>query len=546
MSGYVCAVSNQPSRVSAFRRGNGLWGWVVGWLLVWSVGLAMGREPPPLMQDQAKKLGEIKRLFKPEYAKSAPADRVLLAQTFITQAQNTKDDAVGRYVLLSQAVELAAGAGAAEQALQAIELQAQNTLLDVLPAQLQALSQAQLVATATEQEVIARAGLTLLENAIAADDYEQGQRIITLTQAASAKAQKVELTALLEPKAKELSELAAEYVLVKLAKETLEKTPNDPAANLTVGKYYGYSKGQWDYALTYLAKGADPQLQKLAAQDLDPRLAADGPALVKLADTWWELAENMPGRAGRNVRKHAQERYQTASGVISGLTLKRINERIVQTNLEVDNARVTRFTSDAAPREGAGKEVDLLALVEVEKDVPERGGKWQLREGKLCSDSTAQARVELPYFPPEEYDLQVTFSREVGDGPVVLLLTGMDQAFGLSMDARGHVARFEAVNNKLKKDNPTVAPCTLGNGQKYMVTVQVRKAEVVALLDGKPLCRFAGEAKALSRASGWKLGHNRTLGLGAQHSEVRFGPVKLVEVSAAGKKLRGETEGARE
>lgn len=506
----------------------------MGCLLVGSMGSAVGREPPPLMQDQTKKLVEIKRLFKTEYAKPAPADRVALARTFITQAQNTKDDAVGRYVLLSQAAELAANAGEADLALQAIDQQIQNTLMDALPAKFQALTQAQLVAPATEQEGIARACLPLLESAIAADDFEQSQRMMMLAQAAAVKAQKVELTALLEPKAKELSELAAEYTQVKLAKETLAKTPNDPVANLAVGKYYGYSKGEWDYALTYLAKGSDPLLQKLAAQDLDPRLAADGPGLVKLADAWWELAENMPGRAGRNVRKHAQERYQTASGVISGLTLKRINERIAQTNLEASNTSAIAGTANSPPAYGAGKEVDLLALVEVEKDVPERGGKWLLREGKLCSDSTAQARVELPYIPPEEYDLQVTFSREVGDGPVVVLLTGMDKAFGLSLDARGHVARFEAVNHKLKKDNPTSVPCTLGNGQKYVVTVQVRKDKVTALLDGKPLCRFAGEAEELSRASGWKLGHAHTLGLGAQHSEVRFGPVKLVELGAGG------------
>lgn len=523
---------------------------VVGLLaLAGTTSVALGRDPPPSPADRATSLALIKTLFKIEYAKTAPADRVALARRLLEEARQTRDDRTARYVLLDQATDLARNAGATLLALQAIDLQAQETLLDPLPAKVLILQRTQVsagVGNTADQEVIVRTCLPLVEETLAADDFAHGRELLAVAQAAAGAAQKVDLAPQVARQVADFQNLAAEFTQVQIAQEKLKTTPDDPALNLTLGKYYGLSKGQWDYALNYLAKGTDPVLKNLAEKELStPGHPAkpDGLAQLQIADAWWELGtgESFQGRAKANVLAHARLWYQAASTSISGLTLTRIQERIKTLAPATTRPGATRSAENIV---GAAEPVlDLLTLVDLTRDLgsgSEPPGDWQRREGKLLCGKARHARIQLPYVPPEEYDLQVCFSRLVGDGPVVVLLTGLGQTFGLSLDAQGHVARFEAIDKKLKKDNPTVVPCTLATERAYTLTVQVRKDKVTALLDGKKLCEFNGESKQLSRGSGWKMPEAKTLGVGAGNSEVLFGPIRVVEITGKGHQTRVE------
>ena len=77
-------------------------------------------------------------------------------------------------------------------------------------------------------------------------------------------------------------------------------------ANLTVGRYLCFTRGDFDKGVAMLAKGSDDALKTLASADIAKPTTSD--AQKGLGDQWWDLslkeaknpavAENCRGRAG--------------------------------------------------------------------------------------------------------------------------------------------------------------------------------------------------------------------------------------------------------
>ena len=87
------------------------------------------------------------------------------------------------------------------------------------------------------------------------------------------------------------------------ARAALEKNRDDAAANLAVGKFYCFSKGDWEKGLPLLARGADAALKSVAEKEqANPNTAEER---LGLADQWWQLAD---GRRGRREGSHATPR----------------------------------------------------------------------------------------------------------------------------------------------------------------------------------------------------------------------------------------------
>jgi hypothetical protein len=66
------------------------------------------------------------------------------------------------------------------------------------------------------------------------------------------------------------------------------------------------------------------------------------------------------------------------------------------------------------------KAVNLLALADPARDAA--AGSWSRRDGGLVSDAATYARLDLPWAPPEEYDVRVDFTRQSGTGDVNVML----------------------------------------------------------------------------------------------------------------------------
>jgi predicted Ser/Thr protein kinase len=187
---------------------------------------------------------------------------------------------------------------------------------------------------------------------------------------------------------------------------------------------------------------------------------------------------------------------------------------------------------DAADYDGtvdAGREwIDLMQRVED----PARlavAGDWQLRQGELSVNDAMWARLALPYQPPDEYDLETSFTRHTGVNSVALYFTHGSGQATFEVDAWGQwLAGIQNVGGLSVQENSTRADdVQLVNGRRYTMLVRVRRDRVTAYLDGRLLSTYQGDGSDLRVLQEWDLGDNQALGVGAFNAQTTFHTIRL-------------------
>ena len=144
--------------------------------------------------------------------------------------------------------------------------------------------------------------------------------------AGQGKAEDSELVKRTSKRAAEIGELAKSYERVKVAAATLDKTPYDPEANLAVGGYKCFIKGDWDGGLPMLAHGSDQTLKTLAAKELSGAVSSDEQA--KLGDGWWDMAAETQDEAKGQFQARAAFWYRKALPGLSGMSKDKVQQRL--------------------------------------------------------------------------------------------------------------------------------------------------------------------------------------------------------------------------
>lgn len=281
--------------------------------------------PDPEKQAAADKL--IRDLFKKDFlAARKPVEKQALAAKLIQQAEETKDDPAARFMLLREARELAAQAGDVAVALSAAEETIRTYEVEPTPLKLATLTAVSRgVATAAANKELVDAILLVLDDVLAADDFETAGKLLALAEPAARNAMSAALVSKVQGRNKDLADLKKEAEAVQGAAETLRHKPEDPLANVVTGKYLCFRKGKWDEGLPMLARGEDG-LADLARKDLAaPKEPA---AQAELGDKWWGLAEALHGTAEVVVKGRADFWYQKALPGLTGLTQTRVEKRI--------------------------------------------------------------------------------------------------------------------------------------------------------------------------------------------------------------------------
>jgi hypothetical protein len=261
-----------------------------------------GGEPARLAIPDAKAQAKIEtllqELFKDDYAKAQQdaASRARLAQTLLAEGRDTDDDRAGRFVLLREARDLAAAAGDTAIAFQAIEDLAKDFALppgESFKMKTHALMTAsKSVAAAESYYTVVDSALVLLEDALAADNFDAAGRLVDTAEAAAIKLRNVPLVSSVRKRKDDVARLQQDYAKWKPFAEALATNPKDPRANTEMGKYQAFRKGNWDVGLVLLARGDDPVLRGLAVLDLNvPKTAA---AQVLLGEGWLAAATKTP------------------------------------------------------------------------------------------------------------------------------------------------------------------------------------------------------------------------------------------------------------
>jgi hypothetical protein len=272
-------------------------------LLLLLPSLAVGQDakkwPIPSTEAQAKIESLLQELYKDDLIKAEkdPAVRRRLAQTLLFEGKETKDDAAGRYVLFSKAHHLAAQAGDVNTALQAADELAQNFLIPpgtIFQMKIKMLQQASNVKGAPKeayQSVIDRA-MVILDDTLDADDYPSSVQLIAAAEQAAKKLKSLALVVSVRKKQDEIVRLQKEFSRWQSFADKLAKNPQDPEANLEMGKYHALIKGNWERGLPLLARGGKGTLQTIARGDL---IETEHP--VNKADHWHLYASRTTDKA---------------------------------------------------------------------------------------------------------------------------------------------------------------------------------------------------------------------------------------------------------
>ena len=293
--------------------------------------------PVPGAEQQKEAEALIRDVFKAEYSKNTAADRAALARKLLGQAQETAEP-TSRFVLLREARDLAAQAGEVPTCLKATDLTAAGFAVDGMALKLGSYGAVAKNVRANEDLVVlAAAYLKLAEDASAANQYDMVRQAAEGAGALARRLKDLSMAARAEAKAREAADLREKYAKVAKAQEMLAASPDDPEANLQVGRFECWVKGDWERGLPRLAKGSDPAAKAAALDDLAaPSDVADQ---IKVGDGWWDLAEKAESSHKAQLQERARHWYRLAVAAAQGLTKARLEARLKGTWIPIFDGR---------------------------------------------------------------------------------------------------------------------------------------------------------------------------------------------------------------
>lgn len=186
------------------------------------------------------------------------------------------------------------------------------------------------------------------------------------------------------------------------------------------------------------------------------------------------------------------------------------------------------FSADAGR---SGNWVNLLPLVDPGTAM---AGQWQLNDRELSVNRVRWARIALPVNVPDEYDLEVTFTRNSGENSIALIFARNGHQATLDIDAWGqNLAGFQNIDGRTCEVNATrVTGYRLINGQQYQARLAVRRDRIQAFLDGELITTYIGDGSNLSLIPQWQLPEQTLIGLGAYYSATTFHSVRFRAISS--------------
>jgi hypothetical protein len=409
--------------------------------------------PDATKQREAEKL--VKELFKDQYAKKSPSDRQALGQALLRQADQSADDVASLWVLCREAQEVAIQACDTRTILLSIELVAHRFDVDALAMRANALQAAGKTAkNPAEFSALTKVVLVLIDDLIAADQYDAADKVATSALQSSRKANDAALLGRATTRGKEVAEAKGLYQSMKSVLETIAKTPDDPGANQEMGQFLCYVKGSWDLGIRFMVKGSDPALKALAEKEAsNPADVADR---VALADGWWDLAEKekSPLRKGQ-LLAHAKSLYVDALADATGLLRAKIEKRVGEPWTAIFDKRSLDFMS------------------------PGCRPAWKVVDGALTkiADNTAQTREDF-----DDGEFRILFEE-----------SGMTRLkFCVHQGAQGEDAvLFEGAQLQALQ------------GKTHEIVFQCRGKEVKAFLDGQPVQLTSRSAAQKGRVHIW-------------------------------------------
>lgn len=284
------------------------------------------RRPVPAKTVRDDKRAQIAEIFQVSEA-STPADRLTLATRLLDTGRESENDPAAQFTLFNTAREMALAGGDVRLAFVAIEQLHLNFQVNADTLKVVSLEEASNATVAADAKSdIVPLGIKMIDQFLAADEYEKAGALITTMQGIARKLRDRDGLAALVERRRRGAELYEAYTQAEAALAKLKDEPDDAAANLAAGKYLVFQKGQWERGLPLLAKGDNAAVKKIAELELSaPKTAA---TQQDLATAWWDAAGNERGKLQKLFRTRAAQWYREAAPKLTGLNAARATARL--------------------------------------------------------------------------------------------------------------------------------------------------------------------------------------------------------------------------
>ena len=211
-------------------------------------------------QQAATKL--VKEVYGDDYKNAkTPDQKKQLARTLLQKAIETDKDLPGRYVLFKLSRDIAIQAMDGTTAFQAIGEMAKTFAIDALEMKIATLKKLSTVArTAQQHEALARKAMALGDVAMSNEKFPAAKQLNELALQDARNVKEPQVLARVTKQTSRIENVLALYNAAQNAESVLKTKPDDPEANLAVGKYKCFVKADWTHGLAMLAKGSDSDL----------------------------------------------------------------------------------------------------------------------------------------------------------------------------------------------------------------------------------------------------------------------------------------------
>jgi hypothetical protein len=339
-------------------------------------------------------------------------------QTTLTPAQ--------RFTMLYRAAELACGAGDLATMVQAVEAvkahfvivepDFEQTIYEQVvdansdPARIEAL-----VATANQ----------LVDREIAADRYDVALRILDCA-AASCQMGRSSLLKNIRGREDDVKRLETSCNRFLAATEAIKTNAKDPQANLVVGTWYCYYKGQPGQGWPHFLKSGDDALKRVVQQEISP--PKDPEAQSKLGDAWSDLAKTRSGdeRDGMTVRAGYwyQRAWESLSDGPTRTTVGKRLEEIGRTQLPLTKMALARLGGDSIrwrslPGQPFPRDVWVSLLEYIDPNDNSLDGHWSQTGNTVNGEK--QSLISIPVDVGGDYDLECKFAGSGGSNAAGLV-----------------------------------------------------------------------------------------------------------------------------
>lgn len=495
---------------------------------------AAGRLPVPSVEEQKEAAKVADKAF-PVSRDASMAAKLKAAKGLLALADESREKPAERFYLLRRGSELACEGGDVKLLMQTLGQIGGEYEMDVLKVKEKFLLKfGENLSDPARLAAMADAAKRFVADAADADRFDLAISVAKVVNQACLRPGGKAFRKQWADTLQRMQHLQSHYAGVREAVDALAARPDDPAANLVVGRWHALGRGNWGEALPYLAKGGDGVLAQTARRELEsPPTTAEDEA--NLGDAWWDLAQATASDDREEIFRHCATWYRKARGSLPlGLDQAKVDKRLAEI------AKTVGERSDAGSRDAVSLRewIDILAKIDVKRDTV--AGDWKRSGDNLTIASGDFSRLMLPVrIQDASYDLEVEFTRTEGtDTVAVVLPVGKQQVAFVLSAGDGFASGLEMVSGMPVSDPKNMAarrPGTLPNNRLTKLMIEVRqeneKVKIGVSLNGKPYVQGAGFIKELSLPGAWAISDPKRPAIGTNKSSLLIRRAKLRLVS---------------